>query len=35
MIFVVVAAAFMMISYFAEEDRFVEEVLAISRPWVS
>jgi type IV secretory pathway TrbL component len=32
-IFVVVALAFMMISYFAaEEDLFAEEVLAISRP---
>jgi hypothetical protein len=31
MIFVVVAAALMVISYFAEEDRFVEEDLAISR----
>jgi positive regulator of sigma E activity len=31
-IFVVVALAFMMISYFAAEDLFAEEVLAISRP---
>jgi hypothetical protein len=31
MILVVVALAFMMISYFAEEDLFVEEALVISR----